>query len=244
MSRVNLRPHCGVPRAIRAAAALLLALAATYGAAGDARAADRAADRAAAGEPRGETAREPAGAVGDAIPGEPGEGLMRLRELYLAAVSDRSAIDRGLAEVVSLRATPAARASVRLDATLSSYEGALVTLRAKHAVWPPRKLQHLRDGLAVLDSVVAAHPGHAEARYLRLMSCYYLPSILGRSDSVREDFAALAGTLPSVRAEYPPELYRAIVRFVLENGSPDPQARAALQQSLASAGGTTPATSE
>jgi hypothetical protein len=168
----------------------------------------------------------PAGAQAHA---PPRSGLEEVRRLYLEAVSSEHAIARGLAEVERLR--PTAR-DVAVGATLTAYSGAFTTLRAKHGIWPPDRLRHVRNGLAVLDSVIAAHPGHAEARYLRLMSCYYLPGILGRGWSVRDDFAALARLLPSVRTQYPAELYRVIVRFVLDKGRPSPEQRAALEASL------------
>jgi hypothetical protein len=156
-------------------------------------------------------------------------GLDRVRHLYYEAVQSEGAIARGLAEVERQRAAvddPAARA------TLTAYVGAFTLLRAKHGSWPPDRLRHTRRGLATLDSLIAAHPEQAEARYLRLMSCFYLPRILGRGWSVRDDFAALSRLLPGVRAQYPPELYRAIATFVLENGRPAPEQRAALEASL------------
>jgi hypothetical protein len=155
-------------------------------------------------------------------------GLELVRHLYLNAVESERAIPRGMAEVDRQRV--GARGNV--DATLAAYRGAFTLLRAKHGSWPPDRLRHTRQGLAVLDSVIAEHPDHAEARYLRLMSCYYLPRILGRGWSVRDDFAALSRLLPSVREQYPPELYRAIVDFVLKNGQPSSAQRAALQASL------------
>ncbi len=155
-------------------------------------------------------------------------GLELVRHLYLNAVESERAIPRGMAEVDRQRTT--ARGNV--DATLAAYRGAFTLLRAKHGSWPPDRLRHTRDGLAVLDSVIAEHPDHAEARYLRLMSCFYLPRILGRGWSVRDDFAALSRLLPSVHEQYPPELYRAIVDFVLKNGQPSTAQRAALQASL------------
>ena len=91
----------------------------------------------------------------------------------------------------------------------------------------------IRGGLAILDDVVARNPEHAEARYLRLMSCYYLPGILGRGRSVRDDFAALARLLPGVQHRYPPDLYRAIASFVLENGQPAEPLRGRLEGTLA-----------
>jgi hypothetical protein len=156
-------------------------------------------------------------------------GLDQVRHLYYEAVQSEGAIARGLAEVERQRA---ATRDETVRATLTAYVGAFTLLRAKHGVWPPDRLRHTRDGLAVLDSLIAAHPAHAEARYLRLMSCYYLPRILGRGWSVRDDFAALARLLPGVRAEYPPDLYRAIVQFVLQNGRPTGEQRAALEASL------------
>jgi hypothetical protein len=157
-----------------------------------------------------------------------------VRRIYGDAVGSERAIPRGLAEVERLRA---GTRDPHALATLTAYRGAFTVLRAKHGIWPPDRLRHTRNGLAVLDGVVAAHPRHAEARYLRLMSCYYLPGIFGRAWSVREDFAALARLLPSVRGDYPPELYRVIVRFVMEHGHPSPEQRAALQASLGAGDG-------
>lgn len=156
-------------------------------------------------------------------------GLAQVRHLYYEAVQSERSIGRGLAEVERQRAhTQDAHAR----ATLTAYVGAFTLLRAKHGTWPPDRLRHTRRGLATLDSLITEHPRHAEARYLRLMSCYYLPRILGRGWSVRDDFAALSRLLPGVRGEYPPDLYQAIVRFVLENGQPSPEQRAALEASL------------
>ena len=165
------------------------------------------------------------------------DGLGRVRAAYYAAVAEEAAIARGLAEIESLRASGAHRPGGDRDALLAAYRGALVTLRAKHGSWPPARLRDIRGGLAVLDSVVAAHPHHAEVRYLRLMSCYYLPGILGRGGSVREDFAALARLLPAARDRYPPELYAAVVTFVLENGRPGEAERARLEAALGAGDG-------
>jgi hypothetical protein len=164
------------------------------------------------------------------------DGMERLRSLYVAAVEEEAAIDRGLAEVAALRARPGTASGSDDAATLAAYEGALVTLRAKHATWPPARLRYLRRGFAVLDSVVAAHPDHAEARYLRLMSGYYLPGILGRGGAVREDFAAVARLLPAVRSRYPDEVYREIAGFLLENGPLPAADRRELERSLEAGG--------
>jgi len=159
--------------------------------------------------------------------------LAPLREIYLASVRDGSAIARGLGEIERIRVRARPEAGSPLEATLTAYQGALVTLRAKHAAWPPQKLRYMREGLALLDRTVELNPGHAEVRYLRLMSCYYLPGLFGRGGSVREDFAALARLLPGVRGQYPPAVYAAIARFVVEKGRLPAEQRRVLEGTLA-----------
>jgi hypothetical protein len=166
----------------------------------------------------------------DSSRAEVSERLARLRIVYLAAVNDEGAIAEGLRSIEEIRS---AAQGAHLHATLSAYQAALITLRAKHAFWPQSKLRHLREGLAMLDSVVGANPAHAEARYLRLMSCYYLPGLLGRGWSVREDFTALARLLPYVEDEYPPDLLAAVTRFVLQHGRPAADQRRRLETLLA-----------
>lgn len=168
--------------------------------------------------------------------GQPADPLARVRQLYHAAVQDASAVQRALKAVQEVRASAGVQPGTPADAALTAYRGALITLRAKHGTWPPDRLRHLRQGLAVMDGVVMAHPDQAEVRYLRLMSCYYLPGILGRGWSVREDFAALTRLLPSARGQYPPDLYAAISRFVLRNGRLSTGQRRALEAALASTG--------
>jgi hypothetical protein len=159
--------------------------------------------------------------------------LAPLRDLYLASVRDGRAIERGLGEIERIRGHAHPGADTSLEATLAAYQGALVTLRAKHAAWPPQKLRYMRQGLALLDRTVERHPEHAEARYLRLMSCYYLPGLFGRGGSVRADFAALARLLPGVRGQYPPPVYAAIARFVVERGRLPAEQRRVLEDTLA-----------
>jgi hypothetical protein len=170
--------------------------------------------------------------VTPSLAAQPGDPLPEMRELYYAAVERASAIDPAMERAESLRAEAAPGSE--LEAVLAAYAGAVTTLRAKHGHWPPSRLRHMRNGLATLDSVVAAHPALAEPRYLRLMSCYYLPAILGRTGSVREDFDALAVLLPGERGRIPAELHAAIVRFVVEHGDIPEGRRRELQSLLAS----------
>jgi hypothetical protein len=160
--------------------------------------------------------------------------LAQLRELYFAAVKSPSALvlaERAIEKRVA--ALPASGPTTERDAVILTYAGALRTLRAKHGHWPPARLRDLQEGLRTMDSMVERYPAVAEIRYLRLMSCYYLPSLLGRTGSVTEDFRALARLLPSARESFSPELYAAAAAFVLEHGELTATERVPLERSLA-----------
>lgn len=158
--------------------------------------------------------------------------LESLRETFLSAVEAPAAIEPGLRMVEEMRAAgpDADRAAV-----LTAYQGALIGLRAKHGSWPPARLRHMREGLRLLDAAARERPEQVEVRYLRLMSCYYLPGVFGRGWSVREDFAALARLLPGAAGQYPPALYAAMLRFVIEHGRLAEADRGRLRDALADA---------
>lgn len=129
----------------------------------------------------------------------------QLRSYYLAGVEDSEAINKG----ISL-----AENAVKPGVTVKAYHAALTILHAKHAFWPPKKMRYLNEGLPVLDDLVEAYSDHVEIRYLRLLSCYYLPRFLGRSDTVAEDAAKLAYLLPGASGDFPAPLFADMVRFV------------------------------
>lgn len=172
------------------------------------------------------------GGVLDRGAAQDGADLSRLRAFYLGAVEDPADIEHGIEEIAALAGRTSGSGAELQNQTLRAYAGALRTLRAKHAAWPQQKLAYLREGLELLDGVISENPRHAEARYLRLMTCYHLPAIFGRRETVREDFRALARLLPPLRGEYPERLYQSIARFVLQKGSLLPAERVDLERAL------------
>jgi hypothetical protein len=101
------------------------------------------------------------------------------------------------------------------DSFANAYHGALTVMRARYAFWPGRKLRYLRAGLQSLDDEVSAHPDAVEFRYLRLISCYYLPRFLSRSWSVEEDAHAVASGIQQLRWTFERSFYYDLVKFVL-----------------------------
>lgn len=170
--------------------------------------------------------------VDSALAADPARGdlrLDRLRILYVLAVKDEARRHEGEAYLAGL---PGSLGLPPGDPLLQAYRGAFRVLGAKHDFWPPRKLEHLKAGLPALDSGVAARPDHAEIRYLRLVSGYYLPFFIGRGGEVKDDFAALARLLPEAHGQYPARWYLGFARFVLEKGGLDEAERAAVADGM------------
>lgn len=134
----------------------------------------------------------------------------RLRALYFLSVSEASLLpeaERSLAWLVE-------RSRIGADLR-DAYKGAFEVVRAKHDLWPPAKLDALKRARPLLDGAVARSPDQVEIRFLRLMSCYYLPFFFGRSWSVEEDFGRLAKLLPSANDPHLAGLRAEISSFVL-----------------------------
>lgn len=152
--------------------------------------------------------------------------LERLRLLYFLSVAEEGYLDLAELEIEALRESRAPAAA------LLAFEGALEVVRGKHAFWPHDKIGHVRDGLAVLDRAVVAAPQSRDARYLRLLSCFYLPFFFGRGDTVEEDLAALARLLTRGPGTLSPASYAAVGDFVLRHARLSPPVREALAMAL------------
>ena len=151
----------------------------------------------------------------------------KLWVLYFLSVEEREWEGRAVALADSLAAL-----QLPEDRHIRALGGALEVVRAKNSRWPPNKLEHLRKGLAILDGLVGEAPEDPVVRYLRLVSCYYLPFFLDRDESVGEDFGVLAAVLPEKGAVFSPPVRRAVVAFVLDKGEIGEPDRTRLEETL------------
>ncbi|MBX2820136.1 MAG: carotenoid biosynthesis protein [Rhodothermaceae bacterium] len=135
--------------------------------------------------------------------------VSQVRALYIAGVDEEDSLEAAIALIHESQVE-----SPLLDA----YFSALTVLKAKHAFWPAKKMRYLKRGLPTLDQLVLDYPDHVEIRYLRLLSCYYLPKFLGYSSNVETDIETLARLLPDAAGSLPPELYKDMVTFVRDAG--------------------------
>ncbi len=141
--------------------------------------------------------------------------LNRLRLTYVLGVKEEKYLIQSEKDLAWLQS---GKDTKNTKALLLAYEGAIQVAHAKHGFNFPRKWENLKKGIPLLDSAITMSPKEPEPRYLRLVSNYYLPFFMGRKPKVKEDFAALAQTLPGVTQMFPPKWYVSIAKFVVENG--------------------------
>ena len=166
--------------------------------------------------------------------------LERLRLLYFLSVADEGFIPVALEQIETLQKSGAD--IPHLLEVLEAFGAAIEVVRGKHAFWPMSKVAHVRDGLEILDGLLARSPDLAEARYLRLLSCYYLPFFFGRGDTVKEDLEALSYLLLARPPLMSWDAYDAVVDFVMTSGELGGQRRSELAaaQEMARPGGGVP----
>ncbi len=175
----------------------------------------------------------PASVSAVSLPRAPADAALdAVRRLWELGVDEERAVDAGLEAIGALRERRRPAPSSRLDLVLRAYAGSFTALRGKHGGWPPARLRALRDGFALMDSAVAEAPEAAEIRYIRLLSGFHLPGILGRKGEVAQDMAALIRLLPTSAGAFAPDLFPRVVTFVLENGDPPPERRKALEATI------------
>ncbi len=161
--------------------------------------------------------------------------LVPIRNLYLSSTNDANLVDSA---TVLLNDLPS---EFQTAPIATAFDGALIVMEAKHAFWPGKKLAYVRRGLRKLDQAVEEDDRNAEVRYLRLISCYYLPGLFGRKWSVEEDFRVLSQTVTAMKGVVSNEFYRDLVKFVLDNGKPETELAASLKRELELIGGSSAA---
>ena len=71
------------------------------------------------------------------------------------------------------------------------YLGSAFTLRSRDLGFGPKKLQALKQGLALMDEAIAAAPTASKVRLARALTTSALPRIFGRAGQSRKDFEQL-----------------------------------------------------
>ena len=108
-------------------------------------------------------------------------------ELYRRGLAgDANAVEKCIAKLEAvLKAQPA-------NQLARVYLGSALTLRSRDLGFGPKKLQTLKQGVAVMDEAVTAAPNDPKVRLARALTTSALPSLFGHGASARTDFLLLA----------------------------------------------------
>jgi hypothetical protein len=120
-----------------------------------------------------------------------------IQELYrLGLKGDKQAVEACISKLEAVLQTQPANHVARV------YLGSAYTLRSRDLGFGPKKLQALKQGLAVMDEAVAAAPNEPKVRLARALTTSALPALFGRGAESRKDLADLLETAQSNPAKF------------------------------------------
>ncbi|CAN5486809.1 hypothetical protein BH18VER1_BH18VER1_09690 [soil metagenome] len=107
-------------------------------------------------------------------------------ELYRRGLAgDKAAVEQCIARLEESLETHPGNQLARV------YLGSAYTLRSRDLGFGPKKLQVLRQGVAVMNEALAAAPADPKVRLARVLTIAAFPGILGYRAEARKDFAEL-----------------------------------------------------
>ncbi len=157
--------------------------------------------------------------------------LRQARLLFYRSVEDEAYISKAEAAFRRLMAQDS-----RLEGRATTYLGALMAIKGKHAFWPHDKWDLANAGIQLMDKGIALAPTDVEALFIHGSTCYYLPFFFRRADDARQKFHRIVQLLPGQQQHYDTALLHNVIEFIETNGDLDETERAQLrdlQQKLA-----------
>ncbi len=97
------------------------------------------------------------------------------------------------------------------------YIGALTALKGKHSKLPWSKMKWVKRGLPIMDQAVEMAPREVEVRFIRGMTCFYLPSFFERKNQAIEDFNVIINALPDASIDTNLGVLKNALEFIREN---------------------------
>ncbi|MFX0555722.1 hypothetical protein ACOCEA_02935 [Maribacter sp. CXY002] len=73
------------------------------------------------------------------------------------------------------------------NGVLLGYKGAIYTLKAKHSKVIKEKKIYFKQGIALLETAIGAHPENLELRFIRLSIQEHAPKIVKYNSNLQED---------------------------------------------------------
>ncbi len=149
--------------------------------------------------------------VNSAKCGTESDSLSEARILFYECVENSKLIDKAMSVFSNIEKHKEHKGVAK------TYIGALIALKGKFAFFPIKKLKFVNKGLKIMDEGVALNPYNIEARYIRGMTCYYLPFFFNRKETVKQDFTTIAQLLDSTYNLYDSQIIVNVINFMLDN---------------------------
>jgi len=141
----------------------------------------------------------------------PEEALSRARSLFYESVEDRQAVEPAMALFRKIGAQGTQ------EGLAMTYIGALTALQGKYALFPMTKYRRAKKGIALMNRGVAMDPDQIESRFVRGMTCYYLPFFFHMKETALLDFQVLIRLLETEYGDYDAGIVGHIIDFLLNN---------------------------
>lgn len=140
------------------------------------------------------------------------EQLEAGRKLFYQAIAAEDQIEPAERLFLSLRA------QLPNPQVVDAFVSALTLLRAKHSLWPSRKLRLANEGLEGLDRLLELHPNDFEIRFLRATNGLALPFFFGRREQAEADVRQLFEALPAQAEKFPVDRLVGMAEFLIDSG--------------------------
>lgn len=114
-----------------------------------------------------------------------------------------------------------------------AYQGGVEALKSKHAFWPLKKLNHLKESMKFFSKAIESSPNNLEIRFMRFSILHYVPSFLGYSKERDDDARAIFNLL--IKKDYSlvnKEIQKGIIEFMIESNRIDDKSVKILEKEL------------
>ena len=139
--------------------------------------------------------------------------LAQARQLFYQSVNDRQSIKPAIILFNEIFKNK------EMEGLALTYIGALTALKGKFAFFPIQKYRHVIKGLDLMDQGVMKNPDNIEARFVRGMTCYYLPFFFNRKETAIHDFKSIVRLLEQNYRYHDPQVIMNVIDFLLKNAA-------------------------
>jgi hypothetical protein len=143
--------------------------------------------------------------------------LSQARQLFYQSVENSKTINKAITLFEEIGKNQ------RFEGLTLTYIGALTALKGKFAFFPLTKYRHAVKGLKLMDQGIIKNPSNIESRFIRGMTCYYLPFFFKRKKTAQSDFKIIVSNLNKEYRRYDPQVIKDVTAFILENIELNPE---------------------